>query len=56
MSNRNEQSHKHINQSGVNLTILREPMLGTKFDAQTATSLDLYKTRGIYTRDQATHF
>jgi hypothetical protein len=56
-SNGNEQAHQNINRDGVNLTILGGIMLEMQFDARATTRLDLYRTKGIYTRDQqATHF
>ena len=57
MSNGNEQAHRNVNREGTNLTILGGIVLGMQFDARAATSLELYRTQGIYTRDQeATHF
>ncbi len=56
-SNGNEQSHRNVNRDGVGLTILAGIMRGMQFDARLEAGRKLFKTQGIYSRDQmATHF
>ncbi|KJA15069.1 hypothetical protein HYPSUDRAFT_59028 [Hypholoma sublateritium FD-334 SS-4] len=56
-SNGNEQSHRNVNRDGVGLTILAGIMRGMQFDARLEASRKLFKTQGIFSRDQmATHF
>ncbi|KAJ7648009.1 hypothetical protein FB45DRAFT_1102588 [Roridomyces roridus] len=56
-TNGNEQAHRNINRDGVNLTMLGAIMRGMQYDARAIGSLELYSTKGIYSRDQiSTHF
>ncbi|KAF9472113.1 hypothetical protein BDN70DRAFT_909218 [Pholiota conissans] len=56
-SNGNEQSHRNVNRDGVGLTILGGIMRGMQFDARIEAGRELFKTTGIFSRDQlSTHF